>query len=184
MGGTEALDLAAMLRFAREQGYCRVGVIGEGMGGLITLATLGAAAGRHFPHPDRVATIGAPADYALTGGMRPYLMRSIAPQMWARPFAPLLGFRLGPLNPARPLDVVSQLDQPLLLIHGAADATVPVQNAYVLKEHVPAATLRIYEGVDHSITAMRVQSPTALLDDLRAYFGVMVQASAPHCNPQ
>lgn len=173
MGGIEALDLAAVLRFARERGYRRVGVIGESMGGLITLATLGTAVGQPFPHPDRVATIGAPADYALTGGMRPYLMRNIAPQMWARPFAPLLGFRLGPLNPVRPLDVVGQFDRPLLLLHGDADATVPVQNAYMLHEHVPAATLRIYEGVDHGITAMRVQSPTALIEDLRAYFGAM-----------
>ncbi len=173
MGAAEALDLAAVLRYVREQGYLRVGVIGESMGGLITLATLGGPFTNEFHHPDSVATLGAPADYALTGGLRPHLMRHLAPQGWARPFAPLLGFRLGPITPVRPLDVVSRIEQPLLLIHGEDDGTVPVQNAYALKEQAPQARMRIYPGVDHGVEAMRVQIPQQLLADIREHFGKM-----------
>lgn len=173
LGGSEALDLAAVLRYAREANYRRVGVIGESMGGLITLATLGAAAREALHYPDRIATLGAPADYALTGGVRPHLVRHLAPQTWARPFAPLLGFRLGPLNLVRPLDVVSQMETPLLLLHGDADTTVPVANAYAIHAQAPNATLRVYPGVDHGVEAMRIQSPTELLADIHAHFAAM-----------
>jgi pimeloyl-ACP methyl ester carboxylesterase len=174
LGGAEALDLAAVLSAARELGYRRVAVVAESMGGLITLATLGAAAGDPaFPMPDAVAAVSAPADYALTGGPRPQLVKHLAPAGWARPFAPLLGFRLGEVRLPRPLDVVERIAVPLTLIHGDRDGTVPVQNARLLAERNPAATLRIYPGVDHAIVGMRARSPEPFLADLRALLGQM-----------
>ncbi|MGB9634496.1 MAG: alpha/beta hydrolase, partial [Chloroflexaceae bacterium] len=63
-GGAEARDLAAVLKAAREWGYQRVVVVAESMGGLITLASLGAASNTaDFPFPDAVATVSAPAAY-------------------------------------------------------------------------------------------------------------------------
>lgn len=167
-GGAEALDLAAVLASARDLGYARVGVVAESMGGLIALATLGAESGSEgFPMPDALAAVSAPADYALTAGLRPQLVKYVAPVSWLRPVAPLLGFRLGEVQLPRPLDVVGQISIPLLLIHGDRDGTVPVRNAYLLHEHNPAATLRIYPGVDHAIAGMRARSPRVFLDDLR-----------------
>jgi pimeloyl-ACP methyl ester carboxylesterase len=169
LGGGEALDLAAVVDYARARGYRRVGVIAESMGGLIALATLGSAG---LP-VDRVATLAAPADYALTGGVRPHLVRHVAPRPALRPFAPLLGFRLGPLSLLRPLDVIGQIDLPLLLVHGATDTTVPLRNARLLHERAPNATLRIYPGVGHGVEAMRAQVPRTLLDDLRSHFALL-----------
>ncbi len=168
LGGAEALDLAAVLAAARELGYARVAVVAESMGGLIALATLGAAAGDPaFPMPDALATVSAPADYALTGGLRPHLVKYVAPVRWVRPVAPLLGFRLGEVRLPRPLDVVDRLARPLLILHGDRDGTVPVRNAYLLNERRPGATLRVYPGVDHAIDGMRARSPRVFLDDLR-----------------
>lgn len=172
-GGAEALDLAAVLEYTRTLGYRRVGLIGESMGGLIVLATLGAALEDVLAFPDRVAVIGAPADYDLTAGPRPQLLRYVKEQAWVRPLTPLLGFRLGQPDPVRPLDVLNQLALPLLVVHGDKDRTVPVENAYHIKEEVPAATLRIYERVDHAVEAMRLQAPQQLLEDLRNHFAAM-----------
>lgn len=173
-GGAEALDLAAVLHAARDMGYARVAVAAESMGALITLATLGAEAGSAgFPMPDAVCAVSAPADYALTAGLRPQLVRYVAPVSWLRPVAPLLGFRLGEVQLPRPLDVVDRITLPLLLAHGDRDGTVPVRNAYLLNERHPAATMRIYPGVDHAFVGVRDRAPHTFLGDLRALLEAM-----------
>lgn len=169
LGEAEALDLATVLTAARAWGYRRVVVVAESMGGLITLAALGAASGdAAYPMPDAVVTVSAPADYELTGGLRPHLVRYVAPVTWLRPVAPLLGFRLGAVRPSSPLEVVERITLPLMVIHGDRDTTVPVRNAYLLNERNPRFMLRIYPGVDHAITGMRARSPRTFLGDLRA----------------
>lgn len=169
-GSDEALDLVAMIDHARSMGYQRVGVIGESMGGLITLATLGAVVANAA---DAIATLGAPADYTLTGWPRPFLIRHLAPRSWARPIAPLLGFRMGSLKIAYPLEVIGQIRVPLLLVHGTKDGIVPVRNAHLLHRRAPHADLRIYQGVGHGVEAMRLQVPQLLLRDLNTHFSAM-----------
>lgn len=169
MGGAEALDLQAVANFARAQGYAQLGAVGESMGGLILLAAQGLAPGL----ADVLATISAPADYALAGWPRPQLVQYVAPSQLLRPAARLLGFRLGALALPRPLDVVGTIGVPLLLIHGDTDRTVPVANAYALLRHAPQAHLCIYAGIGHAIGPMRAQVPQRLLGDLRAHFAVL-----------
>lgn len=173
LGGAEVRDLIAVLGYARQAGYERVGVVAESMGGLITLTTLGTATPAEAAFPDRIAAISAPVDYALTGGLRPQMVRYIAPLQWMRPFAPLLGFRLGDVDPARPIEVIDRLSLPLLVIHGDRDSTVPLENAYRIKEHAPHALLRIYGGVDHAIEGMRLRAARRFVADLRAWFSEM-----------
>ncbi len=170
LGTQEHLDLAAVLSAARGLGYARVGLIGESMGGLISLATLGGLAPVEFPRPDRVATLAAPVDYTLTVGWRPYAVQRVAPLAWARPVSPLLGFRLGPVSPPRPRDLLAQIGEPLLIIHGDCDTTVKVENAYLLSRDLPNATLRIYPGADHGVIAFRAHCPDLLIADLLAHF--------------
>lgn len=178
-GGDEAYDLEAVVAYARTWGYRRVGIIGDSMGGLITLA-----AQPQLGLGDRVATIGAPACYSLTGWPRPLLFRSVAPHPAARSIAlPVLGFRLGVLNAPRPLDLIDAVDVPLLLIHGDRDRTVPVANAYALAERArPATKLAIYEGCTHAIVALRRQQPRRLIDDLREHFAPLNKEM--YCNDQ
>jgi pimeloyl-ACP methyl ester carboxylesterase len=176
LGGDEALDLLAMLTHAREQGYRRVGLIGESMGGLIVLATLGAAASTNAEaalpaaYPDRIATLGAPADYMLTCTPRPQMVRYLTPHPRLRPLSHLMGFRMGSPHVPQPLDVVGHIPRPLLFVHGDRDGIVPVHNAYLLHQHAPHATLRIYPETGHGVEAMRVRLPQMLLKDLRNHF--------------
>jgi fermentation-respiration switch protein FrsA (DUF1100 family) len=168
-GGAEALDLAAVLGAARDMGYPKVAVLAESMGGLIAISTLGAEqADPVFPAPDALIAVSAPADYAYTAGLRPQLVRYVAPVRWLRPVAPLIGFRLGEVRLPRPLDVVGNIRIPLLLAHGDHDRTVPLRNALLLHERAPAATLRIYPGVDHALQGMRDRAARAFLADVRA----------------
>ncbi|HEU5101416.1 MAG TPA: alpha/beta fold hydrolase, partial [Roseiflexaceae bacterium] len=73
LGGAEALDLQAVVGFARAQGYTKVGIVGESMGGLILLAAQGLAPGL----ADAIATISAPADYTLVGWPRPQIVQHV-----------------------------------------------------------------------------------------------------------
>jgi pimeloyl-ACP methyl ester carboxylesterase len=173
LGTTEHLDLIAVLNYARELGYHRVGLIGESMGGLISLATLGGLADLDFPRPQRIATLAAPIDYALTVGWRPYAVERVAPLAWARPVSPLLGFRLGVVDPPRPRDILAQIEEPLLVIHGDRDTTVKVENAYLLAEAAPQATLRIYPGADHGVISFRQHCPEVLIKDLHDHFATL-----------
>jgi pimeloyl-ACP methyl ester carboxylesterase len=170
LGTAEYEDLAAVLDYARFLGYRRVGLVAESMGGLIALTTLSLANPDIVAYPDRVATISAPVDYDLTVGLRPQMVRYVAPQPALRPLAPLLGFRLGEAMPPRPLDLIDRFDLPLLVIHGDADRTVRLENAYLLDEHAPNSRLLIYEGVDHALIAMRAKVPRRLVADLKEWF--------------
>ncbi|MEP7188132.1 MAG: alpha/beta fold hydrolase [Roseiflexaceae bacterium] len=156
-------------RLRARQGYAQVGVVGESMGGLILLAAQGLAPGL----ADAIATISAPADYALVGWPRPQLVRHVASRQALRPVARLLGFRLCTLALPQPLDVIGAITVPLLQIHGATDRTVPVANAYALYRQAPQANLCIYAGIGHAVAPMRTQVPERLLDDLRAHFAVL-----------
>jgi uncharacterized protein len=170
-GSAELRDLAAVVSYARGQGYTRVGVIGDSMGGLIALsaqAQLGIA--------DAVATTGAPAAYELTGWPRPLLFEKLTPHALSRRVSrPLLGFRLGEVGAApRPLDLVHRIEVPLLLLHGDRDLVVPVANARALAERAPEARLKIYSACGHAIGSMKRAHPQPLVDDLRQHFAPLV----------
>lgn len=173
-GGAEALDLAAVLGAARDLGYSKVAVVAESMGALIAISTLGAeSADPVFPQPDALISVSAPADYAFTAGLRPHLVKYVAPVSWLRPIAPLIGFRLGEVRLPRPLDVIANIRIPLLLVHGDRDRTVPVHNAHLLHERAPGATLRIYPGIDHALLGMKFGAARPFLEDVRALLDAM-----------
>lgn len=176
LGGDEAHDLMAALSYGRAQNYRAVGVIGESMGGFITLATLGAhadATQNGLPYPDRIATLGAPADLLKTGFPRPQMVRHLAPRPWLRPASQLMGYRSGPPRIPDLLGVVGNIRIPLMMLHGERDTIVPVRNAYRIHERNPAADLRIYPRVGHGVEAMRLQLPQRLRADLREHFRMM-----------
>lgn len=173
LGTAEYEDLAAVLDYARFLGYRWVGLIAESMGGLIALTTLSLANRDIVAYPNRVATISAPVGYDLTLGLRPHMVRYVAPQPVLRPLAPLFGFRLGEAAPPRPLDLIEHFDLPLLIVHGDQDRTVRLENAHLLAERAPQARLLIYEGVDHALVAMRAKVARRLVAALNDWFAEM-----------
>lgn len=48
-----------------------------------------------------------------------------------------------------PAEALAQLEVPALLVHGDADAQVPVEHAHLLHAARPGARLRVVEGMDH-----------------------------------
>jgi pimeloyl-ACP methyl ester carboxylesterase len=45
-----------------------------------------------------------------------------------------------------------QIKAPTLILHGDRDTIVPVGNAYVLKDQIPGAELRVFAGAAHLFT--------------------------------
>ena len=50
----------------------------------------------------------------------------------------------------RPIDWLASLDDPILLLHGTDDLTIPIDNAYRLVEANPQIKLVVFEGGAHS----------------------------------
>ena len=49
-------------------------------------------------------------------------------------------------------DRLPSIKAPTLVIHGDRDVLVPVTNAYVLRDRIPAAELHVVEGAGHLFT--------------------------------
>jgi len=49
-------------------------------------------------------------------------------------------------------DRLPQINAPTLILHGECDLLVPVANAHVLKDRIPAAELRVLPGAGHVFT--------------------------------
>ncbi len=47
------------------------------------------------------------------------------------------------------MDACPDCELPTLLVHGAADELIPVQNAHVIAGHMPHAQLEILDGAGH-----------------------------------
>jgi pimeloyl-ACP methyl ester carboxylesterase len=62
---------------------------------------------------------------------------------------PLRTGRLHPWRPADPAGVLRDLDQPILILHGAQDMTFPVQLAQQLHKAVPTSKLEILDQAGH-----------------------------------
>jgi 3-oxoadipate enol-lactonase len=67
-------------------------------------------------------------------------------------------------------DRLPQITAPTLIVHGDRDVLVPVENAYVLAERIPGATLHIVPGAGHGYPAQDPgQVHQVVTDFLRAH---------------
>ncbi len=73
-------------------------------------------------------------------------------------------FYLGRMDTVDPVRLASDLDVPVLLIHGARDAAFPLDYARELRDAFPAgrAELFVAPGSDHSSSSLTPQYPTAI----------------------
>jgi len=144
-------DLSAAVAHLMATGVKRVGLIGSSMGGSVVLLF----AGSGMPVAG-LATIAAPSD-ALE------VVRQVSTEqdliLWEkRGFAEYHGRRLNTafLDDMRQLDIVgaaTRITCPVLLIHGDADETVPVEQAHRVYEALRVdKKLRILSGADHRLS--------------------------------
>lgn len=153
LGDHEVADVDAGLAWLRALGHRHVVTVGLSMGGTAALhaASLGA-------DTDAVVTVSAPGwfrDVPDTDALR----RLHA--LWIRPAARVglrlaLGIRLaGPAawrSPPHPAEMVTRIDRPLLVVHGADDAYFPPSDAddLVAAAAGPATVWHEPEGFGHA----------------------------------
>ncbi len=145
-------DLAAAHERLKERGTAEVGIVGSSMGGTTALLYAAAADG-----VAALVTLAAPFD------PRALLERDFPPgavARWrARGFIEFGDRRLKTdfLEEALTLDVaaaVARITCPVRVIHGGADATVPVEQARALHAALPGEkALHIFPDADHRFTA-------------------------------
>ncbi len=144
-------DLEAAHGLLKERGLGQAGVIGSSMGGTTAMMYAGGAGG-----VAAVVTLAAPID------PRQLIERDFPPKamaLWrAQGFIEFDGHRLNTdfLEEAMTIDVaeaVARITCPVLVIHGDADATVPVAQGRALHAALPGEKeLCILPGADHRFT--------------------------------
>lgn len=159
----EVLDLMAVLKWAREQGYKEVFHLGTSFGASVTLL----AARRFDLSFFRAVTFWNPVvDYDRT------FIHSETP--WAREFydqknddelayrpgtkIPETKFVIGPpmtveMMLLRPQDTPWPATVPLLVVHGDSDTAVPYQAARDYCQRNPSTAFHLIPGVDHGFDA-------------------------------
>jgi uncharacterized protein len=120
VGDREPLDLDAAVAVARDLGYERVATIGFSLGAAVALRQ--AASGAH--RPDAVVAVSSPARWYSreTAAMR--RVHWLLEQPHGRLAARAIGVRLDrgwEVVPPSPVEVVADIEVPLLLVHIAGD---------------------------------------------------------------
>lgn len=71
------------------------------------------------------------------------------------------GFRLDEVSPAR---LASDIDIPVLIIHGERDQNFPIDHAWRLRDSFPAGRAELFVGLeaDHSSSSLTPEYPTAI----------------------
>jgi pimeloyl-ACP methyl ester carboxylesterase len=159
----EVDDLRSAVAWVRERGAGPLGLLGSSMGGAVAILYAS-----EDPSVDALVTLAAVGNPARIADRMEDLKRKA--QEWKD-----AGYQLGAegepgrrfFEDARAQDVLAaagRLSAPLLVLHGAADEVVPVEDAYAI--HASARgpkALRVLPGVDHRFTA-----PQALTNALAA----------------
>ncbi len=105
-------------------------------------------------HPDRIAQgLGLIGDYPITR------IEVIAAQLIA-----LTGHNVYDRLPA--------IDVPTLVLHGADDPLIPVENGRLIADQIPGAELLIFEGTRHSYRTEVAEADEAVLEFLSALISV------------
>jgi len=139
-------DYRAALDFVRtmDKDVDRLGVIGSSFGGMVALAA-------GDPRIRAMVVLATPC--TLSPNIHGWLDSRKGEGFFLLPSGRQI--KAAGLRDIRQFDILqstSQIDCPLLIIHGAEDETVPVQNARSIYEAAPEPkSLEIIEGGDHSL---------------------------------
>jgi fermentation-respiration switch protein FrsA (DUF1100 family) len=168
VGFLERLDILAAVRWLDMQlGEQPVGVLGISMGG--ATAILAAA------ESQRIAAVVADSPFAR---LRSPVHAAICQRGYPRAAAPVLAWSVCTIASWRvrarraldPIDVVDKIaPRPLLIIHGAADGLIPVDNAHALYQRArEPKELWVVPGVEHA--RVPEADPRAYSERLATFF--------------
>ncbi len=142
-GYHEWQDVATAVDFLRtKEPNCDVSVLGASAGGAVAIQ---AAA-----KDTRISTVVAIASFA---DLRRTIERQTAflPDFWRnRTIGKAERLARFSVDGASPVNAITTLNCPILLIHGSEDAYIPYRNAIALKDAAPDDTLLSLDGVRHA----------------------------------
>lgn len=153
VGDLEILDVDAAIASAREQSSEPVAVVGFSLGGAVALRQ--AAFGEH--RPDAVVSVSAPSRWYVRDSAPMRRVNWLIEHPVGALVGPLVGIRLGApwtAVPPSPLLAVSEIEVPLLLVHGTADHYFPLSHGIDLQRaSVGHAELWVESGMGHAENA-------------------------------
>lgn len=189
VGDLEALDVDAAVAALRQLGYPRVVTVGFSMGGSAVLRHAGLSGGLTEHPPDAVAAVSTGARWFCrdTPALRRlgWLVGTRAGRLALRL---AWGVRVSPAGwqvvPASPAEVVGRIAVPLLLVHGAADACIPVLHVHELAAASGGhARVRVLAGFGHAELAVTPAVAEALVSELARLVGELSQPPGEATQP-
>lgn len=128
LGYNEVKDLLAAVKFVKESGARRVGVIGRSMGAATAL--------RGAEVCPEINAVVSDSSFATLNSM----IKHYASKFYHLPYFPMVpvavflaeqrsGFKYKEVNPALS---ISKVKTPVLIIHGEADENIPIENAKII----------------------------------------------------
>jgi uncharacterized protein len=170
VGFLERLDILAGVRWLdAEAGNHPIGVLGISMGGATAILAAG------LEERPRIAAVVADSPFAR---LRSPVLAAICERGYPRAVSPVLAWSVCTIaswqvrarRALDPIDVVERVaPRPLLIIHGEADALIPVANAYALYERAgQPKELWVVSGVEHARAAE--SNVRAYADRVRTFF--------------
>lgn len=147
VGPNEAMDVDAAVAYLRAQGYQRIVTLGFSLGGSVVLrqAALG-------DPPDAVISVSGPARWFVRDTPAMRRVHWLLEQPHGRWSARLLGVRLAghwPRVPLSPIEIISRITVPRLIVHGTEDHYFPIADGRALSEAGDAEFWPI-EGMRHA----------------------------------
>jgi uncharacterized protein len=166
-GELEALDVHAAVEFMRRRGYGRVVTVGASLGGIAVILAAGGAG-----DADAVVAISTPARWgtAETKAVRRMtwvFTHQIGRTMFRRLFGTRINLDWG--HPAPPLEAVTKINAPILIVHGADDHFFPAEDAEALHANAPdPKRLKIVERFGHAEDGFTERFAADLCEDVEA----------------
>lgn len=165
---SESEDLKKIIEYAKSQGFERIGVLGESMGGTIVSAV-------HDPGL-RVIVFWYPAFELIDTDLKKYLTEKSQKVLSEKGFVLDSGFKIGKkfigeINKINLYDKIKDLKCPVLFLHGNNDVEVPYQQSEKAFELAnEPKEIQIIDGADHCFRNEQEEVIDKTLDFLKRHF--------------
>lgn len=180
-GELESHDVHAAVRFARSRGFARVVTVGASLGGIAVIR----AAGTPFPggDADAVVAISTPSrwgasDTKAVRRMTWIFTSPVGRRVVRRLFGTRIDLRWG--NPDPPIEAVTKIRAPILIVHGADDHFFSVADAESLHERAPEPKrLLIIDRFGHAEDGFTEPFAAQLVDEIAELLTLVEPRDAP-----